>query len=124
MPTRLTLPRATVNAFRRNVVRWYRRHHRKLPWRATRDPYRIWVSEIMLQQTRVEVVIDYYRRWLRVFPTLTSLARAPESRVLKLWECLGYYHRARNLHRAAQQVSGRARCPSAPPGEGARTAGA
>lgn len=127
MPTRLTLPRATVNAFRRNVVRWYRRHHRKLPWRATRDPYKIWVSEIMLQQTRVEVVIDYYRRWVLAFPTRAALARAPESRVLKMWEGLGYYQRARNLHRAAKQV---ARVPdNVPalmdlPGIGRYTAGA
>src|ERR1044071_631229 len=113
MPTRLNLPRATVNAFHRDLQRWYRRHHRKLPWRETRDPYRIWVSEVMLQQTRVETVLDYYRRWLRVFPTLASLARAPQSRVLKLWEGLGYYSRARNLHRAAKLVADRARPPGA-----------
>src|ERR1043166_9787033 len=103
MPTRLTLPRATVNAFRRNVVRWYRRHHRKLPWRATRDPYKIWVSEIMLQQTRVEVVIDYYRRWVRAFPTRCALARATESRVLKMWEGLGYYQSGGNMPRGGRQ---------------------
>src|SRR5258705_13166659 len=105
MPRRLNLPRATVNAFQHDLLRWYRRHHRKLPWRGTRNPYRIWVSEIMLQQTRVETVRDYYRRWLKEFPTLRTLARAPYSRVLKLWEGLGYYSRARNLHRAAQQVT-------------------
>src|SRR5206468_3154219 len=114
MPTRLILPRATVNAFHRDLPRWYRRHHRKLPWRETLDPYRIWVSEVMLQQTRVETVREYYGRWLRAFPTLASLARAPQSRVLKLWEGLGYYARARNLHRAAKLVVGRARWPSAP----------
>jgi A/G-specific adenine glycosylase len=92
----------TMRAFHCDLVRWYRRHHRKLPWRATRDPYRIWVSEIMLQQTRVEVVRDYYNRWLRAFPTLESLAKAPYSRVLKSWEGLGYYTRAKNLHRAAK----------------------
>src|SRR5213594_2105787 len=92
-------------AAQRKLRIWYRRHRRDLPWRRTRDPYRIWVSEIMLQQTRVEVVIDYYRRWLRAFPTLTALARAPESRVLKMWEGLGYYQRARNLHRAAKQIA-------------------
>src|SRR5437667_5571235 len=124
MPTRLNLPRATVNAFHRDLLRWYRRHHRKLPWRATRDPYKIWVSEVMLQQTRVETVRDYYRRWIHAFPTLESLARAPQARVLKLWEGLGYYARARNLHRAAKQVVGRARSPSAPPGnQRRRTAG-
>lgn len=92
-------------AFHRGLPRWYRRHHRRLPWRSTRDPYRIWVSEIMLQQTRVETVRPYYARWLRAFPTLQSLARAPDDRVLKLWEGLGYYSRARNLHRAAQSVA-------------------
>jgi A/G-specific adenine glycosylase len=101
---RLTIPSATVNAFRRDLVRWYRRQHRKLPWRGARDPYRIWVSEIMLQQTRVETVREYYQRWLKEFPTLQALARARPSRVLKMWEGLGYYSRARNLHRAAKMI--------------------
>lgn len=109
MATRFHTRRARVNvktlrAFHRNLLRWYRRHRRDLPWRRTRDPYRIWVSEIMLQQTRVEVVREYYRRWLRAFPTIESLARAPYSRVLKMWEGLGYYSRAKNLHCAAKQV--------------------
>ena len=91
-------------AFHRDLVLWYRRHHRKLPWRASHDPYRIWVSEIMLQQTRVETVRPYYARWLRAFPTIQALARASDDRVLKLWEGLGYYSRARNLHRAAQAI--------------------
>jgi A/G-specific adenine glycosylase len=73
-------------------------------WPATCDPYRIWVSEIMLQQTRVETVLPYYARWLRALPTVRALARAKDDRVLKLWEGLGYYSRARNLHRAAQTV--------------------
>ncbi len=94
----------TQEKFRRNLVHWYQRRHRKLPWRATRDPYRIWVSEIMLQQTRVDVVRDYYQRWLRAFPTIRSLANAPYPRVLKLWEGLGYYSRAKNLHQAAKRV--------------------
>jgi A/G-specific adenine glycosylase len=97
---------AVVNAFHRALPRWYRRHRRDLPWRRTRDPYRIWVSEVMLQQTRVETVIPYYRRWLRVFPTARALARAPLTRVLQLWEGLGYYERARNLHRAARHGFG------------------
>ena len=128
MPRRLNLPRATVNAFQRDLLRWYRRHHRKLPWRATRNPYRIWVSEIMLQQTRVDVVLDYYRRWLHAFPTIDALAGAPASRVLKLWEGLGYYSRARNLHRAAKLTGGK--IPSSVeqlhelPGIGRYTAGA
>ena len=106
MGKRLNLPPATVNAFRRALPRWYRRHRRQLPWRDIHDPYRTWVSEIMLQQTRVETVRDYYRRWMEKFPTLESLARAPYSRVLKMWEGLGYYSRAKNLHRAAQQMNG------------------
>jgi A/G-specific adenine glycosylase len=110
MATRFHIPTARVNpesfreAFHRDLLRWYRLHHRSLPWRATRDPYRIWVSEIMLQQTRVETVLPYYARWLRTFPTVRALARAKSDRVLKLWEGLGYYARARNLHRAAQTV--------------------
>ncbi len=107
--TRFHIPTVRVNsgvrrAFHRDLTRWYRLHHRNLPWRATRDPYRIWVSEIMLQQTRVETVCPYYARWLRAFPNIQSLARASDDRVLKLWEGLGYYSRARNLHRAAQTV--------------------
>jgi A/G-specific adenine glycosylase len=102
MSKRLNLPCRTVNVFRHDLVRWYQRNRRKLPWRDTQDPYKIWVSEIMLQQTRVESVVEYYRRWLREFPTIQSLARAPYSRVLKMWEGLGYYSRARNLHRAAR----------------------
>ena len=109
MATRFHTPAVRVNtglrrAFRQNLLRWYRRSHRKLPWRATRDPYRIWVSEIMLQQTRVDTVLPYYARWLRAFPTVQALARATDDRVLKLWEGLGYYSRVRNLHRAAQII--------------------
>src|SRR5579859_1044270 len=127
MATRFHTPAVRVNprvrqAFHRNLLRWYRRHHRKLPWRATPDPYRIWVSEIMLQQTRVETVRPYYARWLRAFPTVQALARAEEDRVLKLWEGLGYYSRARNLHRAAKLVVGRARPPGAPKPGTKRTA--
>jgi A/G-specific adenine glycosylase len=109
MATRFHTPAVRVNtgvrrAFHRDLLRWYRRCHRRLPWRATRDPYRIWVSEIMLQQTRVETVRPYYALWLRAFPTVQALARATDDRVLKLWEGLGYYSRARNLARAAQIV--------------------
>jgi A/G-specific adenine glycosylase len=129
MPTRFHTPAVRVNpgvrrAFHRDLLRWYRRHHRKLPWRATRDPYRIWVSEIMLQQTRVETVRPYYARWLKAFPTVHALARAKDDRVLKLWEGLGYYSRARNLHLAAKLVVGRARSPNAPKSGQKRTAGA
>jgi A/G-specific adenine glycosylase len=111
-------------AVRRDLLRWYRRHRRVLPWRNTRDPYAIWVSEVMLQQTRVEVVRDYYARWLRAFPTVDALARAPYPRVLKLWEGLGYYRRAKNLHRAAKILVRRARrveVPDKPPYGGSRS---
>lgn len=86
------------------LVQWYADHQRQLPWRKTRDPYHIWVAEIMLQQTQVETVIPYYERWLKRFPTLAKLAGAPLAEVLTNWEGLGYYARARNLHRAAQLV--------------------
>jgi len=84
------------------LLPWYAAHKRDLPWRKTHDPYRIWVAEIMLQQTQVETVIPYYRRWLRRFPTVARLAAAPLDEVLAHWEGLGYYARARNLHRAAK----------------------
>lgn len=90
--------------FAKKLLQWYMAYHRPLPWRGQHDPYRIWVSEIMLQQTQVETVIPYYAQWLEKFPTLTALANATEHEVLALWEGLGYYSRARNLHRAAQQV--------------------
>jgi len=91
-------------AFRRALLAWFRRSARDLPWRRTRDPYRIWVSEILLQQTRVETVLPYYRRFIRAFPTVSRLAAAPLDRVLKLWEGLGYYTRARHLHQAARLI--------------------
>jgi A/G-specific adenine glycosylase len=87
------------------LLAWYARGHRDLPWRHTREPYPIWVSEIMLQQTRAQAVIPYYRRFLERFPTATALAAAAEDDVLALWSGLGYYSRARNLRRAAQQVA-------------------
>jgi A/G-specific adenine glycosylase len=91
-------------AFSRKLVGWYRVHKRPLPWRKTRDPYKIWVSEIMLQQTTVGAVIPYYERWLERFPDVRSLSRAPLQKVLKAWQGLGYYQRARNLHRAAKMI--------------------
>lgn len=84
------------------LLSWYRVHKRQLPWRDHPDPYAIWVSEIMLQQTRVETVIPYFERWMAAFPTLRDLAEASQEQVLSAWEGLGYYSRARNLHRAAQ----------------------
>lgn len=91
-------------SFPERLLNWYAQNARRLPWREQPDPYRVWVSEVMLQQTRVETVIPYYERWMARFPTLRSLAGAPEQVVLSAWEGLGYYSRARNLHRAAQQV--------------------
>jgi len=88
----------------RALLAWYRRSRRDLPWRRARDPYAIWLSETMLQQTRVETVLPYYRRFLEELPTVRSLAEAPESRVLSLWSGLGYYRRARMLHAAARRI--------------------
>lgn len=94
----------TPAVLRNALLGWYQRAKRDLPWRRTRDPYRIWLSEVMLQQTRVESVIPYYERFLTAFPSVSSLAAAPLDAVLKCWEGLGYYARARNLHRAAQRI--------------------
>ncbi|MEW6260994.1 MAG: A/G-specific adenine glycosylase [Thermodesulfobacteriota bacterium] len=88
--------------FHQALLDWYRFHARSLPWRRTSDPYAIWISEVMLQQTRVDTVLPYYQRFLEIFPNVHSLAVAPESWVLKAWEGLGYYGRARNLHRTAK----------------------
>jgi A/G-specific adenine glycosylase len=85
-----------------DLLEWYATARRRLPWRRTRDPYAIWISEVMLQQTRVETVVPYYRRWLRRFPTLARLARARSQQVLAAWEGLGYYRRALQLRRTAQ----------------------
>lgn len=95
--------RARAN-FQRRLLAWFQQHRRDLPWRASRDPYRVWVAEIMLQQTRIAAVLPYYERFLKNFSTVESLARAPQEKVLKLWSGLGYYSRARNLHRAAKEI--------------------
>ena len=89
------------------LLEWFRANRRDLPWRANKDPYRVWVSEVMLQQTRVDTVIPYYERFMDRFPTLEVLADAPEEEVLKSWEGLGYYSRARNLQMAAREVKER-----------------
>ena len=86
------------------LLAWFDRHKRDLPWRRTSDPYRIWVSEVMLQQTQVDTVLPYFERFMRRFPDLPSLAEANQQEVLALWEGLGYYSRARNLHKAAKQL--------------------
>jgi len=103
--------------FRRRLLRWYRAHRRPLPWRETADPYRIWVSEVMLQQTQVATAEPYYHRFLERFPRLEDLAAAQVGEVLKAWEGLGYYRRARHLHRAAREVTERhgGRLPQARP---------
>ena len=112
------------------LLPWYRANARDLPWRRTEDPYRIWVSEIMLQQTRVAAVLGYYARFLAAFPTVEALAAAPEDRLLKLWEGLGYYSRARNLQKAAKRIAELGGFPEtyegllALPGIGDYTAGA
>lgn len=123
---------ARAESLGRALCAWFAKNQRDLPWRHTRDPYHIWVSEIMLQQTRVDTVIAYYHRFLTQFPTVEALAAAPLEAVLKAWEGLGYYSRARNLHRGAvfvrDQYGGRLPADFAAlariPGVGRYTAGA
>jgi len=93
-----------LSQFRKQLLGWFRQFQRDLPWRRTKNPYRIWLSEIMLQQTRVAAVIPYYERFLERFPDVRALAEAPQEEVLRLWSGLGYYSRGRNLQRAAQQI--------------------
>ena len=93
-----------IASFREKLLAWYDANKRDLPWRRTQDPYKIWISEIMLQQTRVDTVIPYYERFLDWFPTVAELAQAPEEKLLKAWEGLGYYSRVRNMQKAAQQI--------------------
>lgn len=100
----LNLPSALIPELRNTLLTWYSEFGRDLPWRSQHDPYLIWVSEIMLQQTQVKTVIPYFARWLQLFPTIADLAAADQQQVLKAWQGLGYYARARNLHRAAQQI--------------------
>src|SRR5437773_12171447 len=88
----------------RLLLDWFAQNARDLPWRRTRDPYAIWVSEIMLQQTQVKTVLPYYERWMRELPTIRALAEAPVDRIHKLWDGLGYYTRVRNLQKAAQLI--------------------
>jgi A/G-specific adenine glycosylase len=103
MAENVTTPQS-ANSFRRALLAWYRKHGRDLPWRRTRDPYAILVSEFMLQQTQVTTVLPYYDKWMRRFPTFGALASAQESDVLHAWQGLGYYNRARNLHAAARLI--------------------
>ena len=101
------LPTAALPRFRKNLLTWFAHSQRDLPWRRSKDPYRIWLSEIMLQQTRVAAAIPYYERFLANFPTIQSLACAPQQDVLRFWSGLGYYSRARNLQSAAQLIVAR-----------------
>lgn len=101
----------SLSEFRRSLLNWYGKSARSLPWRRTHDPYRIWVSEIMLQQTRVAAVLPYYKQFLARFPDVKSLAEAPEAGVLAAWSGLGYYTRARNLRKAARQIVGQGGFP-------------
>jgi A/G-specific adenine glycosylase len=101
----ILISQKNIRTFRRSLLRWYHANGRDLPWRRTRDPYAVLVSEFMLQQTQVATVIPYYNKWLRRFPDLAALARASESDVLHAWQGLGYYARARNLHSAAKTIA-------------------
>ena len=122
----------TPRLIQENLLPWYADNARDLPWRKTKDPYQIWVSEIMLQQTRVETVIPYFIRWMEIFPNIDCLAGADEDQVLSTWEGLGYYSRARNLHQAARILNDKfqSMLPKDPeflqklPGIGRYTAGA
>jgi A/G-specific adenine glycosylase len=124
------IERRRAATFSRALRAWFRDNGRALPWRDTRDPYRVLVSEAMLQQTQVSRVVEYYDRFLDRFPTIEALAKAPPRRVRESWEGLGYYARARNLHALAREVSGNGGVPSEParlralPGVGPYTAGA
>jgi A/G-specific adenine glycosylase len=119
-----------LDVFREQLLAWFTHAQRDLPWRRTRDPYAIWLSEIMLQQTRVAAVIPYFERFLKRFPTVESLAQAPEADLLSYWAGLGYYYRARNLQKAAQTIVNLGKFPAdhaailALPGIGAYTAAA
>ena len=95
-----------MNNFSEILINWYREHKRELPWRESSDPYLIWISEIILQQTRVAQGYDYFLRFIKRFPDVQSLADADEDEVMKFWQGLGYYSRARNLHAAAKSMNG------------------
>ena len=90
--------------FQRKLLLWYQKNYRELPWRQTHDSYKIWISEVMLQQTTVQAVIPYYRNWITLFPDVEALSRASLQKVLKAWEGLGYYQRTKNLHKAAKII--------------------
>lgn len=93
-----------MNSFAKTLTAWYQKNARDLPWRRTKDPYKIWISEVMLQQTTVHAVIPYFEKWVQDFPTVHDLASAPLQKILAQWQGLGYYNRAKNLHRSAQVI--------------------
>ncbi|MEH7385522.1 A/G-specific adenine glycosylase [Bacillus sp. JJ1521] len=95
----------SINEFQKDLIEWFEKEQRDLPWRRDQDPYKVWVSEIMLQQTRVDTVIPYFENFVSKFPTIEDLAKAEEEKVLKAWEGLGYYSRVRNLHAAVKEVA-------------------
>ncbi len=101
----IPMQKREAKVFVRNLIDWYQENYRDLPWRRTKDPYKIWVSEIILQQTRVVQGMEYYKRFIETFPTVLDLANAEEDTVLRLWQGLGYYSRARNLHKASKQIA-------------------
>lgn len=104
IPSLKNLENIHIQDFQDDLIQWFKKSHRQLPWRINRDPYRIWVSEIMLQQTKVDTVIPYFENFMKSFPTIEAFAEASEDSVLKAWEGLGYYSRVRNLHTAAKEV--------------------
>ena len=101
---RMEFSKERIADFRRKLECWYRSHQRKLPWRKTKNPYKIWISEIMLQQTTVSAVIPYFKKWIDLFPDVNTLSKAPQQKVLKAWEGLGYYQRAKNLQKTARII--------------------
>src|SRR5438309_7219282 len=116
MPKRLAvsnrvLSQPEIQLFRQDLLSWFDQYRRNLPWRRTRDPYSIWISEIMLQQTRVAAVIPHFERFLARFPDFQALADAPQSDVLAHWAGLGYYYRVRNLQKAARLIGNYGACP-------------
>ncbi|MGX4686658.1 A/G-specific adenine glycosylase [Vagococcus sp. JNUCC 83] len=104
MAERFTWNQAKIDDFQKELLTWYHSEKRDLPWRKSTDPYRVWVSEIMLQQTQVVTVIPYFNRFMEWFPTIDALANAPEDKLLKAWEGLGYYSRVRNMQHAAKEI--------------------
>ncbi len=100
----MTGKKTDATSFRRKLLSWYEQHQRKLPWRECHNPYKTWISEVMLQQTTVQAVLPYYSKWMCTFPNIKSLSQAPLQKILKTWQGLGYYQRAKNLHKASKII--------------------